>query len=433
MENLVGVAFTSGLTINLEPVVAALKELGPVRLRRAYGDLTKTVESAGRGVQADRELLEIRRMTHRNLFEFSDIPFLTAHKNTSDMHLALDAISVAYTNDGISHFAILASDRDYVPLFSRLRELGKTVIAIAVDPQFTNSQIREGSDVLLYYSNLIAPAEAPAPQPTEAPLELGPNLMDKYTELLARAISALERQNKRLVGSEVFQMMCRLESDFDPKLVGCSNFKAFALKVRDERRVRVDVPAEHGDMTFYSTPVALPSNAAAAHQSGSQSAAGAQKPAQDTAVWLRNAFDTIMKVPFPSATKREAIYQAIDREYAELIKDGPFSLVDLTDAVSLRLRPQGMDGGSVYKITLSLKFARCFSCRTGDNPNNPEIVGLSRPREDWEMLLAENLVRQVATKLRRTPTVSELSEVLYERDAQQRRDFCARILANVAD
>jgi hypothetical protein len=111
IENFVSAACALGLPLELEAVIQKLKEVGPVRLRKSFGDLKTTLEQRNLYNIVD----QTRKMLHRNLIEIVDVPFLTAHKNTADLCLALDALSVAFQNPGITHFAVLSSDRDLCP------------------------------------------------------------------------------------------------------------------------------------------------------------------------------------------------------------------------------------------------------------------------------------------------------------------------------
>jgi hypothetical protein len=48
-------------------------------------------------------------------------------KNSADLALSLDALEVLLTRDDIEGFLIMAGDRDYIPIVSRIREQGKLV------------------------------------------------------------------------------------------------------------------------------------------------------------------------------------------------------------------------------------------------------------------------------------------------------------------
>ena len=108
IENLIGSASTIGLPINIAPVLDKLKEFGKVQVRRSFGDLDKCLRS----ISKEREIHETRRMLHHNLVQIEDIPYLTQSKNTADITLAVEALALAFQYPDISHFAILASDRD---------------------------------------------------------------------------------------------------------------------------------------------------------------------------------------------------------------------------------------------------------------------------------------------------------------------------------
>ncbi|NLB90285.1 MAG: NYN domain-containing protein, partial [Clostridiales bacterium] len=65
---------------------------------------------------------------------FTVIPSLRygyAQKNNADIHLVLDALEVAYTNQLVDSFCIVSGDSDYVPLVGRLKSMGKYVLGIS--------------------------------------------------------------------------------------------------------------------------------------------------------------------------------------------------------------------------------------------------------------------------------------------------------------
>ena len=203
VENFISTATQLGLPIDIPIILTKLKEIGTPRLRRAYGDLSKTLKTLSRFSEFDG----IRRMLYQNLVEIVDIPYHAHSKNTADIHLVLDALSTAYQNADITHYAIVSSDRDYVPLFNKLRELGKTVIAIGIDQNSTNAILREAADQLWYYSSLV-----PAPIPTviegrheeHEPEDDGEKkqLLNEYYGLLQDAIISLEKSARKSVGTK---------------------------------------------------------------------------------------------------------------------------------------------------------------------------------------------------------------------------------------
>lgn len=55
----------------------------------------------------------------------------TGHKNAADMQMCIDLMQILYTRPDITHFVLLAGDRDYIPVVQHLRRLGRHVIVSA--------------------------------------------------------------------------------------------------------------------------------------------------------------------------------------------------------------------------------------------------------------------------------------------------------------
>ena len=61
-------------------------------------------------------------------------------KNSADLALSLDALEVLLTRDDIHGFIIVAGDRDYIPICSRIREKGKRIRIVGL-PDATSGDL----------------------------------------------------------------------------------------------------------------------------------------------------------------------------------------------------------------------------------------------------------------------------------------------------
>ena len=105
-----------------------------IRIRRAYGDIYAAVKLLKKHVGEEKLRglhWSIRNNLAENLVQIADTPYLKS-KNSADMWLTADALSIAHTSPAIDQFAILSSDRDYIPLILKLQGLGKEVIGIGI-------------------------------------------------------------------------------------------------------------------------------------------------------------------------------------------------------------------------------------------------------------------------------------------------------------
>ena len=150
IENVIGHCATLGLPVRLRPICEKMKEFAPLRARKAFGDIAKTINSTGNA----SGIVLLRRELAANLVEIQDIPYLTLQKNSADIHIVVAALSLAYENPHLSHFAFVATDRDYVPLYSKLKEYGKTVVVMGINESFTSGVVAEAADYLYFYEQL---------------------------------------------------------------------------------------------------------------------------------------------------------------------------------------------------------------------------------------------------------------------------------------
>lgn len=241
IENLLSGASTIGLPLDVSPILKELKGYGNVQIRKCFGDILKCLQSVGKG----REINNVRKMLYSNLVNIEDVPYTTIHKNTADIRLVIDALSTAYQYEDITHFAIVASDRDYVPLFNKLHELGRTVIAVGIDRQNTNPIVIDASDFMFYYEALFA---APAVEKeSEEDEEDVQTLMESYFDVLGQSIRTLEMRGQAATSAAVSKVMREIRSDFSPELVNLSGFKEFIDKAIEANIAVIDEPQGAGD------------------------------------------------------------------------------------------------------------------------------------------------------------------------------------------
>ena len=95
-----------------------ISDVGRIIVRRAYADWSDVGKSDAR--KKRDQLLELG-VEPIHLFQSA------SGKNSSDIRLAIDAVDLLYLSP-IDTFVIVSSDSDFVPLVSKLRAAGKTVI-----------------------------------------------------------------------------------------------------------------------------------------------------------------------------------------------------------------------------------------------------------------------------------------------------------------
>jgi uncharacterized LabA/DUF88 family protein len=435
IENLVASASTLGLPVTVEPLFRRLKEIGRVLLRRSFGDLKKCLTESGRLSQLD----SVRRMMHENLVQMEDIPFVTRNKNTADLQLVVEALSVAYTNPGITTFVIVSSDRDYVPLYNKLHELGKSVITVPVDRENVHRMILEAADQVIYYESFFetgpaapvptgvavpaapagviaaspAPAHAPVaaniPAPSPAPVPELNDLYLEYVRALQQAIRAFGEEARPSVGAALRPRLVQLRSDFDPTLVKEKSFKSFIQRAERDRFIKVDwrdgqqdFIAELGERSLLTpTAVARPA------------APGGARDIDKIARAVRKFLEEKIKAgAFPDFQRRAKVLQAAEAAYATRMQEGPFYLEEWKEITLQKLREAAVveDQRVVFKLLLSLHYSRCLFCDTSSDRNNPLITGRRVQPADWEDYLVVNWINQV----NRESTIKDADAPVYQ-------------------
>lgn len=118
-ENLVTRTGLTPESFDLQPALDRLLERGTVVFRRAYADWSRFGPA--------------RPGLHDKGVELVDVPPSTrAGKNAADIRLVIDALELAYQREHIDAFAIASGDSDFCPLAYKLREIGRTVIGLAI-------------------------------------------------------------------------------------------------------------------------------------------------------------------------------------------------------------------------------------------------------------------------------------------------------------
>lgn len=426
LENFIGSAATLGLPIDISKVIMKLREIGNVRSRKAYGDMQRALQAVGMG----NRFYEIRRDFHANLIEVEDIPYITPHKNAADIKLVVEALSVGYQNEFISHFAVLASDRDYVPLYQKLRALNKTVITIGVDRTHMNPMIAEASDRLFYYEHLFLGDTVSALYETE---EQTSPLRFEYFDLLTRSLRKLEHDNIMVSAETLYESMRNARSDFDFALIGCQSFPQFLHMALENGCIEEDQQNNTFRVSVKFTPNApTPTVSEITKLSPAVTEADAKKEAK---IYRKILSDTL-KIPFPELQVRKdticVIHKALDEHFGITIKEAithdeanqsgnltNLTFNEITDIVQEKFQEDSTETNRsvIYKIVLGLHFARCFYEQRGEvsDLTSIEVTGIAKPYDVWEDDLYRNYIGQLKFNLQsRTLQNSGLAKLLYD-------------------
>ncbi len=390
------------LPFDIAPIFKKLKEDGNLSFRKSYGDLEKICQ--------DSELRKrIRQMLQRHLVQHQDIVYQTSFKNSSDIALAVEALSVAHLYSDVSSFCIVASDRDFVPLMRRLQELGKTVYGVGVSATNTPDIYQEVCNKLIYYETLIE--TAPDTAITISPRVASAKLFD-FFEVLERALGVLNEKGELTCGARLAPFMRQLKPDFDPMLVGAKTFKQFIEMAEEHDTVVVDWQGHRGDYV-----VRLPGD--------QEKPAGAQLPIirvkkrdpKEQASYYRRLLENKLKTKLPSLEERRDIIAALAEIYRRLpssshgiwLKNWSFEAYE-----HLRPTSPNLDQRTIFKLLYSLYLARCFHASHVDDIYDP-FVTIQAGSDEWEQRMHSTFLRAIIIEDPRVDLDEEaLSLLLYE-------------------
>jgi len=378
MENLIRSALEIALPLDLEPVIKKLLEIGRVSMRRGFGDL----DAACRGDWKLRT--QIRRMLVENLIQFEDIPYPTQHKNTADMRLTVEALSVAYTYGDVTVFAIVASDRDYVPLIAKLRELGREIIGVGCSPDTVNQLYVKSCDQFIYYSSLFP--GGPEQSSPDGPPQVDATLLDLYLHLLCRSIKSLDQKGAKSLGTSIVPMIRQLKPDFDLALVGMKSFRDLIDEA--ERLGLCKAEPSGSDVQVKLTRKGF--EAAESEASSQEISSGKEAPSLEQ---YRGYFESKLRCDIPVIDLRNKIYQTAD-DILTKRKGQPIALRELSREIALTIQQVGASqvAPTVFKVLYSLFRTKVFDVDLSFEAYNPSLKSAVIPRETWDDFFLRNCI-----------------------------------------
>lgn len=189
-------------------VLKRMVEKGKIVAKKAYADWGRYSSYTEQLHEAAIELIQIPRRAQTG-------------KNSADIRLCVDAMDLAYSKEHIGTFVVVSGDSDFSPLVSKLKELGKHVIGLGMQPS-TSELLRDNCDEFIYYEDLESDsADVPKLDPQT------PEVKKKAFTLLVEALNALRRESKeRLWSSMIKDTMKRLKPAFNETYHGYKTFSA---------------------------------------------------------------------------------------------------------------------------------------------------------------------------------------------------------------
>lgn len=205
------------LALNMQKIFLILLQVmenyGELIIKRIYADWRSPALSGWKDEIAKHSIIAIQN------FKFN-------RKNSSDMHLMADAMSIFYKKD-VEIFIIVSSDSDYIPLTQKLRESKKQVIGMGENK--ANKFYINAFSVFHY-------------------LDKKEEKSNKVIKELFAIIEQLIEEKNRAEYAQISSMMIRKYPDFNSQNYGCFGFRELINKfVKDEYQEKV----ADDNTTFY--------------------------------------------------------------------------------------------------------------------------------------------------------------------------------------
>ena len=206
---------------SVQDLLDQTSDVGRVIIKRAYADW-----SVHRGKRD--QLLELG-IEAKHLFHSTN-----SGKNSSDISLAIDAVDLLY-GAPVDTFVIVSSDSDFVPLVSKLRAAGKSVIG-AGRLDVTSPTLVKSCDRYIYFDEARA-TDSRRGRPTTRKTQ--------PASLIIRALEASIDDRGQVLGSKLHQTMQRIDPSFSFKGLGHGTFTHF---LSSSKEVSISHPEDASDV-----------------------------------------------------------------------------------------------------------------------------------------------------------------------------------------
>src|SRR3954464_273850 len=212
----IGVKNTLNAQFDIGVVLEALKERGDVVSKTAYGDWTRAGDYSRSLTQHATKLVQL------NLTPGGD-------KNGADIHLALDALEMAFTHPHISAYVIVGGDSDFISLVEKLKQYDKTIFVVG-GRSFTSHVMQRNCHEFVAYENLLGGRrnERGGRGPSGP---MGSATIEQIVPLVRRALKVLADREVTPQLGLLKSTLLQLDSTFSERTYGAGSFRDFAEKL----------------------------------------------------------------------------------------------------------------------------------------------------------------------------------------------------------
>ncbi len=212
---------------SIQSLFDQLSDLGRIIVKRAYADWSVASTSKNQALELGIEAVHYFHAA-------------SSGKNASDICLAIDAMELLHRSP-VDTFVIVSSDTDFVPLVSKLRSAGKTVIGAGRRGVVSPALVRS-CDRYIYLDDGKASAQG------------GVDLKKQAQALLLRAVEASVDNVGQVKAAKLHNTILRMDPSFDFRSLGYKTFTQFLassphirlLRPRGQGDVMVELAVNHG-------------------------------------------------------------------------------------------------------------------------------------------------------------------------------------------
>ncbi len=212
----IGVRTTLSRRFDIGTILEAIRERGEVVTKVAYGNWQ-------RAENFSREMAEHAvQMVQRNLTPGGD-------KNGADIHLALDALEMAFTRDHINTFVIVGGDSDFIALVEKLKQYDKRVYIVG-GRAFTSVILQKNCHEFIAYENL-AGIQPTARRFAGKSASVNRLHLESAMPLIRRALKILADREVSAQLGLLKSTLLQLDSTFSERDYGAGSFQEFIQKL----------------------------------------------------------------------------------------------------------------------------------------------------------------------------------------------------------
>ena len=212
----IGVRSTLSRRFDIGTVLEAIKERGEVVTKIAYGNWQRA-ENFSREM-ADHAV----QMVQRNLTPGGD-------KNGADIHLALDALEMAFTRDHINTFVIVGGDSDFIALVEKLKQYDKTVFIVG-GRAFTSVILQRNCHEFIAYENLVG-SQPSSRRPGVKSVVTNRLQLEDALRPIRRALKILADRGVSAQLGLLKSTLLQLDPTFSERDFGAGTFQEFMQKM----------------------------------------------------------------------------------------------------------------------------------------------------------------------------------------------------------